>query len=128
MSRKAGCYGCHKLGYGGGRLGPDLSAIGKTRNHRDLIEAVVYPSASIVRGYEPVVVELIDGRTVAGIVISENRSEVTIGIDAEKQVHLSREEIEQISPSPTSVMPNGIATLLTPQELSDLLEFLAERK
>jgi putative heme-binding domain-containing protein len=128
MSRKAACIGCHKLGYGGGRLGPDLTNIGRTRNERDLIEAVVYPSASIVRGYEPVVAELEDGRTVAGIVISETRDEVTIGVDAEKRSHLSRSDIAHIQPSPTSVMPNGIATLLTPQELADLLEFLKERK
>ena len=28
MSKKAACNACHKLGYGGGRLGPDLTSIG----------------------------------------------------------------------------------------------------
>ncbi len=128
MGKKAACINCHKLGYGGGRLGPDLSNIGKVRNHRDLLEAVVYPSVSIVRGYEPVVAELKDGRTVAGIVISESRDEIVIGIDAEKKSHIARSELEQILPSSVSPMPNGMATLLTPQELGDLMAFLQNLK
>src|SRR5207244_2836752 len=62
LGKKAACITCHTLGYQGGRLGPDLTNIGKVRNERDLLEAVVFPSASFVRGYEPVVVELTDGR------------------------------------------------------------------
>lgn len=128
MGKKAACIACHKLGYGGGRLGPDLSNIGKVRNQRDLLEAIVYPSVSIVRGYEPVIVELQDGLTVAGIVISESRDEVVIGVDAQKTTHISRSEIAQILPSSQSPMPNGLATLLTPEELADLMAFLQSLK
>jgi putative heme-binding domain-containing protein len=128
MGKKAACINCHKLGYGGGRLGPDLSNIGKVRNRRDLLEAIIYPSISIVRGYEPVIAELADGRTVAGIVISESRDEIVIGVDAVKTSHIARADIEQVHPSPQSPMPNGLATLLTTQELADLMAFLQNLK
>ncbi|MBL8816184.1 MAG: HEAT repeat domain-containing protein [Planctomyces sp.] len=124
MSKKAACITCHKLGYGGGRLGPDLTSIGRARNQRDLLEAIVYPSASIVRGYEPVSVSLNDGRIVSGIVISEDRDGIVISLDAQKTFSISRDTIEEIIPSSVSPMPNGVATLLTPQELADLIEFL----
>ena len=61
-SEKAACYGCHAIGYMGGRIGPDLTRIGQVRSERDLLEAVVFPNASFARGYEPVVI-----RTCAGL-------------------------------------------------------------
>ncbi len=90
MSKKAACNACHKLGYGGGRLGPDLTSIGRVRNRRDLLEAMVFPSISIVRGYESVSVELNDGRVVSGIVTSETGTEIVISVDAQKTHHISR--------------------------------------
>ena len=124
MSKKAACNGCHKLGYGGGRLGPDLTSIGRVRNRRDLLEALVFPSSSIVRGYEPVSVELEDGRVISGIISSESADEIVLSPDAQKTFHLARTSIVAIQPSNVSPMPNGLATLLTAQEMADLLTFL----
>ena len=124
MSKKAACNGCHKLGYGGGRLGPDLTSIGRVRNRRDLLEALVFPSASIVRGYEPVSAELEDGRVVSGIITGQDRKEIVISMDAEKKTHIERSAISQLVPSNASPMPNGLITLLSQQDLADLLAFL----
>jgi putative membrane-bound dehydrogenase-like protein len=124
MSRKAACSTCHKLGYGGGRLGPDLTSIGRVRNRRDLLEALIFPSASIVRGYEPVSAELEDGRIISGIITSESADEIVLSPDAQKTHHITRGSIVSIQPSNVSPMPNGLATLLTPQEIADLLAFL----
>ncbi|MFN9721187.1 MAG: PVC-type heme-binding CxxCH protein [Planctomycetota bacterium] len=124
MSRKAACQSCHKLGYGGGRLGPDLTRIGSVRNRRDLLEALMFPSASIVRGYEPVSAELHDGRVLSGIITSESAEEVVLSQDAQKVFHLARTDIASIHPSNVSPMPNGLTTLLTQQELADLITFL----
>ena len=124
MSKKAACNSCHKLGYGGGRLGPDLTSIGRARNRRDLLEAMVFPNISIVRGYESVSVELNDGRVVSGIVTSETGNEIVISVDAQKTHHISRGDIAEIVPSSVSPMPNGLATALTPQDIADVITFL----
>lgn len=124
MSKKAACNACHKLGYGGGRLGPDLTSIGRVRNRRDLLEALVFPSVSIVRGYEPVSAELEDGRILSGIITSENQDEIVLTQDAQKTHHIARSSIASIQPSNVSPMPNGLITLLTSQEMADLLAFL----
>ena len=124
MSKKAACNGCHKLGYGGGRLGPDLTSIGRVRNRRDLLEALVFPSSSIVRGYEPVSVEMEDGRVISGIISSQSADEIVLSPDAQKTFHLARTSIVAIQPSNVSPMPNGLATLLSAQEMADLLAFL----
>ncbi len=124
MSKKTACNTCHKLGYGGGRLGPDLTSIGRVRNRRDLLEALIFPSASLVRGYEPVSAELEDGRVISGIITSESADEIVLSPDAQKTHHIARSSIVSIQPSNVSPMPNGLATLLTPQEIADLLTFL----
>jgi putative membrane-bound dehydrogenase-like protein len=124
MSKKAACNNCHKLGYGGGRLGPDLTSIGRVRNRRDLLEALIFPSSSIVRGYEPVSAELEDGRVVSGIITGEDQDEIVISIDAEKTSHIARSSIVQLQPSNVSPMPNGLVTLLSQQQIADLLAFL----
>lgn len=124
LGKKASCINCHTLGYQGGRLGPDLTNIGKVRNERDLLEAIIFPSASFVRGYEPVVVELEDGRIVTGIIARENREEIVLAIDHQKTQHIARADIAEIHPAQVSLMPQGMATVLTRQELMDLLAFL----
>jgi putative membrane-bound dehydrogenase-like protein len=124
MSRRAACNTCHKLGYGGGQLGPDLTSIGRVRNRRDLLEAIIFPGASLVRGYEPVSIEMEDGQVHSGIIKGEDAAEVVLAPDAIRTLHLARTSIVSIQPSAVSPMPNGYATLLTNQELADLLEFL----
>lgn len=124
MSKKAACQSCHKLGYGGGRLGPDLTNIARVRNRRDLLEALMFPSASIVRGYEPVSAELNDGRVISGIITSESGEEIVLSQDAQKTHHIARSDIASIQPSNVSPMPNGLSTLLTQQEIADLISFL----
>ena len=39
---KAACNACHAIGYRGGTIGPDLTAIGQIRSERDLLEAIVF--------------------------------------------------------------------------------------
>ena len=84
----------------------------------------MFPSASIVRGYEPVSAELHDGRVFSGIITSESAGEIVLSQDAQKTHHIARTEIASIQPSNVSPMPNGLTTLLTQQEMADLITFL----
>src|SRR5262249_27826123 len=66
-SPKAACASCHAIGYLGGKLGPDLTRIGGIRSERDLLESIVFPSASFVRGYEPLTITTRSGKIVNGL-------------------------------------------------------------
>jgi putative membrane-bound dehydrogenase-like protein len=121
---KAQCVACHKIGYVGGLIGPDLSAIGKIRNDRDLLESIVFPSASFVRSYEPVRVVTLDGRTLTGILKKDAPDEIILTIGADKEERIARADVESISPGTVSVMPDGFDKQVTPQELADLVAFL----
>ena len=123
---KAACSSCHEVGYLGGDLGPDLSRIGQIRSERDLLESMVFPSASFVRSYEPVVIETKSGEVHNGVLREDAHDEVVLVTGAETRVRLARTEITVIRPGIVSIMPSGLDQLLSEQELGDLLAFLKE--
>jgi putative heme-binding domain-containing protein len=123
-SEKAACFACHAIGYLGGKLGPDLTHIGRIRSERDLLESIVFPSASFVRGYEPVVVTCKDGKIFNGIVRKEAADEIVLATGADQEARIARDDIDDLRPSQVSVMPAGFDTVVTRQELADVIAFL----
>jgi putative membrane-bound dehydrogenase-like protein len=121
---KAACASCHAIGYLGGNVGPDLTRIAQIRAERDLLEAIVFPSASFVRSYEPVIVASKDGKVVSGVLRKDSADEVVLAIGANQEARFARDDIEEMSPGTVSVMPAGLDQQLTKQELADLLAFL----
>jgi putative heme-binding domain-containing protein len=127
-SQKANCKACHTIGYVGGKIGPDLTRIGSIRTERDLLESIVFPSASFVRSYEPVKVETTDGRTLNGNVKSDQADELVLTIAADQEVRIARKDIESVQPGTISVMPSGLDQQMSKQELADLVAFLKANK
>jgi len=121
---RATCLSCHAIGYIGGRIGPDLTKIGQVRSERDLLEAVVFPSASFARGYESVIVRMRTGELQSGVVRSEAPDEVVLSTSAGPETRIPRKDIAEIESGTISLMPPGYGELLTRQELADLLAFL----
>ena len=121
---KAQCAACHKIGYVGGLVGPDLTRIGGIRTDRDLLESIVFPSASFVRSYEPVRVRTLDGRSLNGILKKDAPDEIILTVAADKEERIARADIEDIAPGTVSVMPAGLDQQLTVQELADVVAFL----
>ena len=122
-SAEAACSSCHAIGYLGGRIGPGLTKIGEIRSRRDLLEAVVFPSASFVRSFEPLVIETADD-IYNGVPIEEDDAHITLALNANDQARIARASIEEIRPGTVSIMPSGLADQITRQELADLLAFL----
>ena len=123
-SQKAACSSCHAIGYLGGKVGPDLTKIGQIRAPRDLLEAIIYPSASFVRSYEPLMVITKSGERQSGVVREDAPDEVVLATSATEEVRIPRSEIAEMRPGTVSVMPSGLDEQLTRQELADLLAFL----
>lgn len=121
---KGQCATCHKIGYVGGLVGPDLTRIGNIRNERDLLESIVFPSASFVRSYEPVKVLTADGRTLNGILKKDAPDEIILAVAADKEERVARADVEEINPGSISIMPAGFDQQLSAQEIADLIAFL----
>jgi putative membrane-bound dehydrogenase-like protein len=124
LGAKAACYTCHKIGYRGGLVGPDLTRIGEARTERDLLESIVYPSASFVRSYEPVVLATRDGTDIQGIIRSETDREFLVISGPGAEQRIPRSSVTSQKPGNISLMPAGLDAQLSRQELADLLTFL----
>ena len=123
-SAKVACLSCHAIGYVGGRIGPDLTRIGEVRTERDLLEAVVFPSASFARGYEPVTVKLKDASVVNGVLRSESGEDILVMTADNREMRIARREIAELQPGSVSLMPQGLDEQMTRSELADLIAFL----
>ena len=123
FSEQARCSACHKLRGKGGDVGPDLSNL----VHRDAASVqrdIAEPAATIHPDYVPFTVALKDGRVLAGLVRSEGEAALRVtGTDARTAV-VRRDEVEELRPSATSIMPTGLALGLGEAKVRDLLAFL----
>jgi putative heme-binding domain-containing protein len=126
QSTKASCIACHRRGYLGGNIGPDLNRIGQVRRERDLLESILFPSLSFVRSYEPVTIATDDGRIFNGAVRDETNETITLQLDAQKSVEIAKSTIDARQAGTVSIMPAGLEKQLTPQELADLVKYLKE--
>ena len=121
---KAGCSICHSMAYHGGQFGPDLTRIGQVRKKMDLLEAIVFPGASLVRSYETMQVTIGGGDVLAGIIRDQGAGHVSLGLSPEKTTRVERGNIRNIEPLNISLMPAGMDQVLTLQQLSDLIAYL----
>jgi putative heme-binding domain-containing protein len=125
---KGACISCHTVGSSGGKVGPDLSKIGSIRTPRDLLESVVYPSASFVRSYEPYVVTTTDGVVLTGLLARDTADAIHLVGPDRVEHRISRPSIDQMLPGRVSIMPQGLDAQLTSQELRDLIAYLSSLK
>ncbi len=123
FSEEARCSACHKVRGKGGDVGPDLSNL----VHRDAASVqrdITEPDATIHPDYVPFTVALKDGRVLAGLVRSEGEATLRVTGTDSKSVVVRRDEVEELRPSATSVMPAGLALGLGEAKVRDLLAFL----
>ncbi len=122
------CVKCHKVAGQGGSVGPDLSGVGAKYRREELIESVLYPSAKIFSGYEPVVVATVDGRVLTGIVKSDDDSGLVLQDADDKSVTIAKDDIDERRTSDVSLMPNGLAEGLSKEDFADLISYLETLK
>lgn len=120
---KATCFTCHKIGTQGGDFGPDLTSIQRDRSTHDLLEAIVYPSASFVREYETYKVKTTYGEH-TGVIKSKTPDEVILATSLQSSIRIPGAEITGMELSDVSMMPQGLDKLLTKSEIADLMAFL----
>jgi putative heme-binding domain-containing protein len=128
FSQKVGCYGCHRLEGKGGAVGPDLSLVGRFRDPRALLEAIVFPSSTIIPDYRSYVLATKDGKSTTGMIVSQTADALYLRTSQLAEIRVRRADIEELAPSNVSIMPQGLEKTMTDQEFADLLEFLFQRR
>jgi len=120
---RVGCSSCHTVGEEGGRIGPDLTNIGAIRSRYEILESILYPSASLVREFESRRVRT-NTETWSGIVQERSAENLVLAISPNSAVRIPLSEIISIEETATSIMPDGLEQVLSDSELADLIAFL----
>ena len=123
-SEKAKCSSCHRVGDRGQAVGPDLTTIGANRSATDLLESVVFPSASIVRDYTTYQVLTRHGQVFSGLLVGESSDVIRLQLPNGKHVQILEGDVDRMEPQSVSVMPAGLDDLLTESELVDVVKYL----
>ena len=130
MFAAGNCFGCHRYGNEGGAMGPDLSGIAGRFSRRDLLESIVDPSKSISDQYQAVRILTADGKVVTGRVVNLAANNIKINtnmLDPTAVTDVDHRLIEEMAPSPVSMMPAGLMNTLNEEEALDLLAYLLSR-
>ena len=120
---KATCSTCHAVGRQGAAFGPDLSNIGEIRSRHDILEAILYPSASFAREYETWRVRTKAGEN-TGIVKEDLPEALVMETGPGASLRIPRNAVLAVEPVEFSAMPPGLEQLLSPTELADLMAYL----
>lgn len=120
---KALCSTCHAVSGNGADFGPDLTNIGDIRSEHDILEAIVYPSASFAREYETSRV-ITANAIYTGIVKEQLPESILLESAPGVTVRIPVSDILSIEPQQLSLMPPGLHQQLSSNELSDLMAYL----
>ena len=110
-------------------LGPDLAKLGKEATAESIVESILDPSKVIRKGFEPVVVQTTDGKTVTGLLVEETADRLVLRDVGQggTLVTLPKAQIEERASGKTSIMPAGqMNALASRAQFLDLARYLIE--
>ena len=118
------CSSCHRLDKDGYAVGPDLVTVKNAGKEKMLIN-ILDPNAEVAPNFRAFEIETTSGDSSLGLVSNETSTSVTLRQPFGKETVILRPQIKRIQSQGLSLMPEGIETGLTPQDMADLLEYLA---
>jgi putative heme-binding domain-containing protein len=89
-----------------------------------ILENLCAPNAVVGKDYQMTLLQLDDGRVLSGLITKETDSAVTLKTINDLVV-VAKEEIAERKLSELSLMPNGLLDPLSPEEVRDLVGYLA---
>ncbi|MEI6239163.1 MAG: c-type cytochrome [Planctomycetia bacterium] len=126
----AQCVRCHAFRGDGGLAGPDLTAAGGRYSPRDLLDNTLHPSKVINEQYAMTVYVMEDGRQIIGRIVNMVGDTIMVATDpvdpGGSEVRFTRGEVESMTASPTSLMPDGLLNTFTADDVLDLLAYLTQ--
>jgi putative heme-binding domain-containing protein len=122
LSDAAACVKCHAVRGQGGAIGPDLSNL-VHRDYASVLRDVAEPSAAINPDYVTYRVSLKDGRVLTGAVRTDG-DKLLVGDLEARVTTVRRSDVDEMTPTASSIMPEGLPQALGPDRMRDLLMFL----
>jgi uncharacterized repeat protein (TIGR03806 family) len=122
------CRNCHKIAGDGTDMGPDLSQIGRKYDRAKLLESILEPSKNIEPKYVTWLVETTNGKVLTGFLVHKDGNEIVIKDAQNKEQRIPLENVEATHQMQHSLMPDLVVRDFTPQQVADLVAYLAALK
>ncbi len=123
FGNKLACARCHLIRGEGIALGPELSNL-IHRDYASVQKDIQFPSAALNPDHIASIIELNDGDSVSGIVVSDKDDVVKVAMASGLSEVLSRKRVKSIQPAQLSLMPEGLWEGMSETERRDLMTFL----
>jgi len=124
------CIVCHRFDGNGGATGPDLTNVAGRFSVKDLADSLIDPGKVVSDQYRAHIVVTSAGKSYTGRIATEEDGVLTLLTDPEdirKVVKIKVSDIEQKTPSKTSMMPKDLLKPLNRDEVLDMLAYLLSR-
>ncbi len=119
------CAKCHKLQDRGFVVGPDLTVINRKTDDM-LVSDVLDPSDQITVDYNMYTVVTEEGRILTGLLAAETATSITLRREESAEETVLRKDIDEMSVSSLSMMPENLEKEVSPKDVSDLIAYLRE--
>ncbi|WP_425614278.1 c-type cytochrome [Anatilimnocola sp. NA78] len=127
MFAAGACFSCHRFGNEGGMTGPDLSTAGRRYSPHDMLDQIINPSKVINEQFSAVTIATDAGKVHTGVIVNLSGDSLTLNTDLtdpNQRVTIDRKQIEEMEASKVSPMPANLLSLLTKDEVLDLLAYV----
>jgi putative heme-binding domain-containing protein len=121
------CQSCHVAEGQGFQLGPDLVTV-KTAGRERLLLSIIDPNKEVAPQYLAFNLETRDGESFSGLIVSDTAAGVTLRQAFGREEVIARARIKSMRSPGQSLMPEGLETGLSVQQMADLLAFIEELK
>ena len=128
-SRSATCQNCHQVGGHETTLGPNLGQIALSVDRPHIIRSILRPSDQFAPQYQAWKILTDDGQVHTGLQIDhQSGGDIDLIMTDGTKRRFEADTIEEYAASKTSIMPNGLETRLTVDEMRDLVAYLESLK
>jgi putative heme-binding domain-containing protein len=117
------CLNCHSAGSEGNDIGPALETI-RHRTPEEVLLHVLDPNREVSPNFFEYIVALKNGRVTTGVIAAETPTSITLRRAGGAWETILRGDIDELTSTGKSVMPEGLESQVTLQEMADLLGFL----
>jgi putative heme-binding domain-containing protein len=118
------CATCHRLDNAGIEVGPDLVTALGNKTPEKLLSDILDPSREVDGRYVNYLVTMKTGRVLSGLIAAETASSITLRRGEHAEDTVLRTEIEEVRSTGKSIMPDGLETQVSKQDLVDVIGYL----
>lgn len=120
---KQRCAACHKIDDLGIHVGPDISDL-RTKRPIEILTAILDPNLAVDNNYFRCQILLQSGSVIEGMIVEETQQQIILRNAESARVVVPRDEIDELKRSGLSLMPEGLESQISQQEMANLIHYV----